>query len=273
MNADRREKELAVTDHGAPHLQTGGVALITGAAGGLGSAIADTLAERGWSLVLSGLPSDPLDALAADLASRHGVDTLVLTADLTDAAQISQLVRAADAWKLGIDCLINNAGRPSRATIDDITVEEWDAAFAVNLRAPMLLTQAFASCFRVTQSTGSIVNMASRTYTTAGPPAYVSSKAGIIGLTRSSAFALGPRGIRVNAVAPSLVATPFVSGSRTPEQMGDYVARQSALSALKRSPVPSEIATAVAFLAGGDSSYITGEVLHVAGGLQLPPIP
>lgn len=262
-----------MTDDRSPAGTARGVALLTGAAGGLGSAIAETLAERGWSLVVTGLPTDPIEELADGLIARHGVEAIARSADLANPAEIAELVQVAAEWRGGLDCLINNAGRPTRASVVDITIEEWDAALTVNLRAPMLLIQAFAAQFRDRQSTGSIVNIASRTYATGGPVAYVSGKAGIVGLTRSAAFELGPRGIRVNAVAPSMVETAFVAGSRTPEQMAAYRDRQVGLSALKRSPAASEIATAVAFLAGADSSFVTGEVLHVAGGLQLPPVP
>jgi NAD(P)-dependent dehydrogenase (short-subunit alcohol dehydrogenase family) len=255
-------------------VKRGDVALVTGAAGGLGSAIAETLAERGWSLVLTGLPSDPCEELAADLRERYpGAEVTAISSDLTDPDQITSLVAAAVAWKGALTCLVNNAGRPSRSTLASITPAEWDAALSVNLKAPVLMTQAFAAHYRDDQLGGSIVNVASRTYASGGPVAYVASKAGLVGVTRAAAFELGPRGIRVNAVAPSMVETGFVAGSRTPEQMDAYRARQSGLSALKRSLTVREIATSVAYLAGDDSSFVTGEVLHVAGGLQLPPMP
>jgi NAD(P)-dependent dehydrogenase (short-subunit alcohol dehydrogenase family) len=257
-----------------PLVRAGDVALITGAAGGLGSSIAETFAERGWSLVLSGLPTDPLPALAAGLRARHpNLEVEIITADLTHPADITRLVADAATWKGTLTCLVNNAGRPSRARLDSISPDEWDAALAVNLKAPVLLIQAFAQHYRDDQLGGSIVNIASRTYASGGPVAYVASKAGLVGVTRAAAFELGGRGIRVNAVAPSMVETPFVAGSRTPREMDAYRARQSALSALKRSLTTREIATTVVYLAGDDSSFVTGEVIHVAGGLQLPPMP
>ncbi|WP_382306820.1 SDR family NAD(P)-dependent oxidoreductase [Herbiconiux sp. UC225_62] len=255
-------------------MKPGDVALVTGAAGGLGTAIAETLAERGWSLVLTGLPTDPCEQLAADLRERHpDIDAVAISGDLTEPDQISALVAAAVEWKGALTGLVNNAGRPSRSTLASVTPGEWDAALAVNLKAPVLLIQAFAAHYRDDQVGGSIVNIASRTYASGGPVAYVASKAGLVGVTRAAAFELGPKGIRVNAVAPSMVETGFVAGSRTPEEMAAYRARQSGLSALKRSLTVREIATSVAYLAGDDSSFVTGEVLHVAGGLQLPPMP
>ncbi len=246
---------------------------MTGAAGALGSIIADELAARGWSLVLSGLPTDDCDAVAERLVADHdGAQACVIPADLREPSQIRRLVEEAVAWKGHLDCLVNNAGRPSRSSIATITVEEWEASLRVNLSAPMLLIQAFAANFRRDNGPGSIINMTSRTYASGGPVAYVSSKAGLVGLTRAAAYEFGPHGIRVNAVAPSLMDTPFTAGSRTDEEMAEYMARQAQASALKRSPDLREVATTVAFLAGRDSSFMTGEVVHVAGGLQLPPV-
>ncbi|MDJ0351063.1 SDR family oxidoreductase [Cryobacterium sp. PH29-G1] len=246
------------------------VALITGAAGGLGSAIAGELASRGWSLVLTDRPGVDLNGLVAELSRDHhpGVFSAI-SADLADPEQLTELVHAAGH----LDCLVNNAALPSSARLVDVTVLEWDQVLAINLRAPMLLIQAVARVFAAQGTGGSIVNVASRVWATGGPAAYVAAKAGLVGLTHAAAFEFGPLGVRVNAVAPSAVETAFTTGSRSAAALADFQGRQAALSALGRAPDVREIATSVAFLAGSDSSFITGEVLHVCGGLQLPPMP
>jgi len=252
---------------------TARAALVTGAAGALGTAISIALAERGWSVALAGLPGEPLDALAERLGAAHGVRATVHVGDLGVADQASGVVD--DAWDAhgGLHGLVNNAGRPTRSTFATLSIEEWDASMAVNLRAPMLTMQAFAARWSPDQGSGAIVNVSSRTYASGGPPAYVAAKAGLVGLTRAAAFEFGPRGIRVNAIAPSMLVTPFTAGSRTAEQLAASADVQARMSALRRVPDVSEIAASAAYLLGPDSSFVTGEVLHVAGGLQLPPVP
>jgi len=226
---------------------TPGIALVTGAAGGLGSAIAVELASRGWSLVLTDRPGADLTSLMSGLRSAHpsGVFEAV-AADLEQPEQIAQLVRSAGR----LDCLINNAAMPSSARLVDMTVSEWDRVLNVNLRAPMLLMQAVFSVFAKQGTGGSIVNVASRVWATGGPAAYVAAKAGLVGLTHAAAFEYGGLGVRVNAVAPSAVETAFTAGSRSASALADFQARQAALSALGRAPDVREVATSVAFLAG-----------------------
>lgn len=246
------------------------VALVTGAAGGLGSAIAAELASRGWSLVLTDRPGVELAGLLSELRSAHPASVFSgLNADLADPEQLNELVRAAGH----LDCLINNAALPSSARLGEMTVLEWDQVLNINLRAPMLLMQAVVRVFAAQGTGGSIVNVASRVWATGGPAAYVAAKAGLVGLTHAAAFEFGALGVRVNAVAPSAVETAFTASSRSAAALADFHGRQAAMSALGRAPVVHEIATSVAFLAGTDSSFVTGEVLHVCGGLQLAPMP
>jgi 3-oxoacyl-[acyl-carrier protein] reductase len=247
-----------------------GIALVTGAAGGLGSAIAHELASRGWSLVLTDRPGVNMADLLADLRSHHPSGVFRdFSADLADPTQLAELVRHAGH----VDCLVNNAALPSSSSLGEITVSEWNRVLNINLRAPMLLMQAVARVFSAQGTGGSIVNVASRVWATGGPAAYVAAKAGLVGLTHAAAFEYGAFGVRVNAVAPSAVETAFTAGSRSPAALADFQGRQAAMSALGRAPEVHEIATSVAFLAGSDSSFVTGEVLHVCGGLQLAPMP
>lgn len=250
------------------------VALVTGAVGGFGVAICDVLASRGWALVLSDLNEGALETVTDKLvASYPALECTAIAADLAIPSDIQALVEAAVAWRGRIDCLVNNAALPSRARLQDISVSEWDQVMQINLRAPMLLMQRLKPVFEQQGTGGSIVNVASRVWATGGPVAYVAAKAGLVGLTRVAAFDMGPLGVRVNAIAPSAVATRFTAQSRSVEEMHQFQERQRNLSVLKREPEIREIATSVAFLAGDDSSFVTGEVLHVCGGLQLAPLP
>ncbi|WP_448811781.1 SDR family NAD(P)-dependent oxidoreductase [Agromyces bauzanensis] len=253
---------------------SGPVALVTGAAGALGSVMASVLATRGWSLALAGMPGEPLDELARRLESEHENTTISThVADLAVPTEATGLVIAAAERHGRIDGLVNNAGRPARSTFKTITVDEWDAAMAVNLRAPMLTMKAFVRVYDPAFGPGAIVNISSRTYATGGPPGYVAAKAGLVGLTRAAAYEFGKQGIRVNAVAPSMMATPFTAGSRSSDQLAASMDAQARMSALHRLPDIAEIAAGVAYLIGPDATYVTGEVLHIAGGLQLPPMP
>lgn len=117
---------------------------------------------------------------------------------------------------------------------------------------------------------GAIVNVGSRTYSTGGPAAYVTSKAALIGLTHAAAWELGPQGIRVNAVAPSTMITPFTASERSPEQIESMWERQSEANLLGRLVEPSEVAQGVTYLLSERSSFVTGEVLHIAGAHSYP---
>lgn len=247
--------------------------LVTGAAGGIGAAIAEAVAEQGAAkVVLTDRRRDDMETAAAAVRS-HGAEAFTLEADLASEAAIATLVDGAVAGTGGIDVLISSAAAHEKAmTLEsgtaDLTVERWDLVMAVNLRAPWLLTKLLAPSMAA-RGGGAVVNIASQHGIVAAErsPAYNSSKAGLIHLTRSAALDLADLGIRCNAVAPGVVDTPMVdqifSLTDDPE-----AARAGALDTymLRRFGAPADIAAAACFLASDLSSWTTGACLVVDGG-------
>lgn len=230
---------------------SGKTALVTGAASGIGKAAAEALRQAG-ALVI-GLDRSPASGGAK-----------IIKCDLTSEAEIISGVAEA-AERLGrIDILLNNAGVMNDSTIEQITAEHIDMHFAVNLRAPILVTR---ETLRHMGEGGRIVNIASELayLGRAGASVYCATKAAILGLTRSWARELAPR-ILVNAVAPGPTDTPLLAfDTMTPEER----ARETALP-LGRIAKPEEIAAAVLFLAGPESAYFTGQCLGANGGAVMP---
>lgn len=242
------------------------VALITGGAGAIGSATARMLAKDGFSLVLADLDGGRAEAMAEDL--RHdGTEVVALGLDVTAPEAAARLI-ALTAERFGrLDCLVNNAGRVGASTIDALDPADWDAVLRVNLTAPMLLSREAVPLLRDTR--GSIVNVASRVYLSGTGIGYTSSKSGLVGLTRALAVQLGPYGVRVNAVAPSFLNTPF--NARSVAANAGLAEGYRRISPLGRVGTPEDVAGAIAFLASDRASFITGDVLHVCGGSHLAP--
>jgi NAD(P)-dependent dehydrogenase (short-subunit alcohol dehydrogenase family) len=241
-----------------------GVAVITGAASGLGRATAIELARRGFDIVAVGPERDELHATAA-MVSDAGHRGIAVQADVTDASGLQQVSNAAMQLG-GASALVNNAAiYPSRPW-DEISEEEWDRVLAVNLKGAFLCCRALIAPLR--EARGSIVNIASNTFFIgwSGLAHYVSSKGGLIGLTRALARELGSDGIRVNAVAPGAIPTRAEAINPDPARYSTAVIERQSL---KRRGTPDDIAKAVAFLVGEDSSFITGQTLVVDGGWHL----
>lgn len=239
------------------------VALVTGAAGGIGSAIAGRLALSGYAVIAVDLDGDK----AAEMFCPGEAGGMVVAADLASADAPAEIVSIACA--VGpIAYLVNNAGLNLAQTIYDLESAAWDAVQAINLRAPALLCKALIPSWRA-HGSGAIVNIGSRVWQSGAIPAYTASKAGIVGLTRSLAVELGRLNVRANVVAPSYIDTAFTRQDRSAEQISGM--RRSALSItpLARLGLPEDIANAVDFLLSDKASFITGEVLHVCGGAQL----
>lgn len=240
------------------------VALITGGAGAVGFLSAQRLAGLGYVPVLADRDAARLDACVAELRAQGAVG---IVADLMDRAAPAAIMREV-ADRFGrLDCLLNNAGLSKARQIGSIDLAEWDEVMQVNLTAPMLLVQA-AMGFWEAQRDGCIINMGSRTWASGSGPGYTASKAGLVGLTRSLAVQLGPLGVTVNAIAPSYLSTPFnFPDDEAARRAAD--AQHARISPLGRIATAADVAGAVAFLASADARFISGEVIHVAGGAQL----
>ena len=246
------------------------VALVTGGAGAVGAATARMLAEDGFAVAIADLDGEAASAVCDEIGRVQGVETLAIRADLSDPAFASPLVGAIGERFGRLDCLVNNAGRSGAPRIGEVDLDVWNAVLALNLTAPMLLAQAALPLMRAAGG-GSIVNVASRVYLSGTGIGYASSKTGLIGLTRTLAVQLGPDNIRVNAVAPSYLKTPFNIGSA--EKLEVTAEAFRAFTPLGRLGTPEDVAGAIAFLASDRASFITGDVIHVCGGSHLAPTP
>ncbi|MGE5342131.1 MAG: 3-oxoacyl-[acyl-carrier-protein] reductase [Candidatus Omnitrophota bacterium] len=237
-------------------------AIVTGAARGIGKAIALKLAASGLDVVISDVLIDEAEKVADDCRGL-GVRSLAVKADVSRLDEVENLINTAVKEWGGIHFLINNAG----ITRDNLAVrmseKDWDLVLDINLKGTFLCSQAAAKIM-MKQRFGRIVNMASVSglLGTAGQANYASSKAGVIALTKSFARELGKRNITVNAVAPGFILTEMT------EQLSDKVKEEYVANIpLSRPGTPEDIAEVVHFLVSPSASYITGTVINVSGGL------
>jgi NAD(P)-dependent dehydrogenase (short-subunit alcohol dehydrogenase family) len=241
------------------------VAIVTGASRGIGSAIADALVARGAKVVLSSRKQADLDAEAERINAGNPEAAIAIAAHAGKPEDLARLVDATLERHGRIDILVNNAAtNPHFGHSLDADLALWDKTFEVNVRGVFALTQLAVSKYMGDHG-GSIVNVASvgGIRVAFGLGIYNITKAAVIHLTKQLALELGPRGIRVNAVAPGLVKTRFAEALWGNQEILDRVLQSTALG---RIGAPAEIGRVVAFLASDDASFITGEVVVIDGG-------
>ena len=240
---------------------SGKTALVTGASGGIGGAIARGLHAQGAAIIASGTRKDALDALCAELGER----ATALACDLGDAAAVDTLVGEAEALGAPLDILVANAG----VTRDNILVrmkdEEWETVIKVNLEAYFRLSRA-ALRGMMRRRYGRIIGITSvvGVMGNAGQANYAASKAGMIGFTKSLAQEIAPRSVTVNCIAPGMIESP----------MTDALTEQQKTAILSRIPAGhlgsgADVAAACVYLASDEAAYVTGQTLHVNGGMAM----
>ena len=240
---------------------SGRTALVTGASGGIGGAIARALHGQGAAVMLAGTRRAALEALAEELGAR----TYVETADLGDPGAADELVRAAEGAMGRLDILVNNAGLARDALALRMKDEDWQKVLDIDLTAAFRLTRA-ALRGMVRRRHGRIVAVTSVVAVTGNPGQanYAAAKAALIGMSKSIAAEVASRGVTVNCVAPGFVETAMTAA--LPAEQRD---RLGAAIPAGRFGAPADIAAAVAYLASAEAGYVTGQTLHVNGGMAM----
>ncbi|MFC5068362.1 3-oxoacyl-[acyl-carrier-protein] reductase [Flaviflagellibacter deserti] len=240
---------------------TGKKALVTGATGGIGGDIARALHKQGATVVLSGTRAEALDALAGELGER----THILTCNLSDAAAVDALAGQAETALGGLDILVHNAGITRDNLFMRMKDEEWDAVLQVNLTAGFRL---YRSALRgmMKRRTGRLIGITSVVGVTGNPGQgnYAASKAGMIGMSKALAQEVASRGITVNCVAPGFIESPMTHALND-KQKETIIEKVPA----GRLGTGGDVASAVVYLASDEASYVTGQTLHVNGGMAM----
>lgn len=240
----------------------GRAAIVTGAAGGIGAAVARRLGLEGVRVAVADIAPDGARAKAAELQG-EGIEAIGIAADVTDAASVEAMVAATLAAFGSADILVNNAGFQRDRRLVKMDESDWDSVVDVILKGAYLCTRA-ALPSMIDRGWGRVVNMSSRAHLgNPGQANYSAAKAGLLGFTRALSLENGKFGITVNAIAPGLVDTPAVQALPHYQAVRENTVRTTPV---QRLGTVDDMADAVAFLASERASYISGEVLHVTGG-------
>lgn len=242
----------------------GRVALVTGASKGLGESMALALAEAGATVCVVSRNLAECRSVADRLKTNTGRDALALRADVTHPVEVEEMVQQAVAKFGRIDILVNNAGINIRKPLIEVADEDWDPVIAVNLKGPMLCSRSVAKRM-IERGAGSIINLSSMMafVSLSGRAAYSTSKAGLLGLTRTLALEWAPYNVRVNALCPGPFATPMNKALLQDKELQSFFVSRIPLG---RFGNPQELSGAVVFLASDASSFMTGASLVLDGG-------
>ncbi len=241
------------------------VAIITGSARGIGKAIAEEYAKNGAKVVISDILQELADETAKELQKKYNIETLAIKADVSKMEEVETLVKTTIEKFGSIDIIVNNAGITRDNLIMRMSEDEWNLVIDINLKGVFNCIKAVTRPM-MKQRAGKIINITSVVgqMGNAGQINYSASKAGVIGMTKTSAKELGSRGIKVNAIAPGFIVSEMT------EKLSDQ-AKDSliALIPAKKLGQPSDVANAAVFLASDKADYITGQVINVDGGMVM----
>jgi 3-oxoacyl-[acyl-carrier protein] reductase len=246
----------------------GRVALVTGGARGIGAATAERLAEDGAAIAIAELDGAGAEATAKEISAANGVRAIGLKCDVSNAAEVDRTVAQIAERLGGLDILVNNAGITRDNLIHKMTDEDWDLVAAVHLKGAFLCSRA-AQREMVKRNWGRIINLSSvSALGNRGQTNYSTAKAGLQGMARTLAIELGRYGVTANAIAPGFIDTEMTRATairlgRDPEEWKDEIAAQIPV---RRAGTPRDIANLIAFLCSDEASFISGQVIYVAGG-------